>query len=88
VVVVLHKRKCVQSPAIGFDRPPQPVEPFLSVSIIQDNVLSDVPPGHDVIERARKFNSQRSCHALMLLFLEHGASSNRYPSSAPIGLLA
>ncbi len=63
MVMISHEGKGVQPPAVGFDCPPQPVEPFLPIYIIQDDMLSSVPTGHDVIDRARKFDSQRSCHA-------------------------
>ena len=76
MVVISHQRKSVQPPTVGFDGPSQPVEPFLPVHIIQDDVLPGIPSGHDMINRTPEFDSQRSCRDPILPSV--GLQGNRY----------
>ena len=51
VVVIGHQHKGVQPPPVGFDDPPEPIEPALAVRLVADNRASLVAPRHDVVQR-------------------------------------
>ncbi len=66
MLMIGHQHKGVQSPAIGFHRPPQPVEPLFPIGIVTDDGLALVATRDHVVQGAGEFHPQRSGHLTSL----------------------
>jgi hypothetical protein len=49
-------------PTVPADGNGQPVENALVIAIVVEDLLPPISPTHDMVDGARKFNSQRSAH--------------------------
>ena len=63
MIVIRHQHERVQSPAVGFDGSPEPIEPPLPVGVVRRDGLSLISPRHHVVERTGKIDPQGPCHA-------------------------
>lgn len=59
-----HQHESVQTPAVAFHRPQQPLQPLLPIGIIAHDGLPLVPTRDHVVQGVCKFDSQGPGHAV------------------------